>query len=405
VARPNADGRHGPDRSIPEVAVIRPLAIALVLSTSSGCRALAELVEREPEDELALDAATDGPPCDPWTFMPAGLDPCVLPQPSGGAIALTTGRWSYDTNSGSLTDPDQNASFPSSSLVRALDGTELRVVSAEALVVDPDAVLEIRGSRPLLLLSWSDARIAGAIDATSHPDAPAAGSDPSACDGARATPGGDDPEGAGGGGGGGLGLAGASGGAGNATLTAGGQGGAAATPPIALRGGCDGGRGGNALGGAGGAGGGAIAIVARHRLDVSGVITAGGAGGGPAQGGRSGGGGGGSGGVILLSAPAVSLAATTVLAANGGGGGGGSDGSPALPGQAGRPGADPSSGGSGQGMGGDGGDGGAANNAAVAGTSPRRGGGGGGGAIGVIVLSGTEVLVDDSAVVSPPPTL
>jgi hypothetical protein len=378
---------------------MRPLLAALVLAT--GCRGLVELVEREPSVDESVDA-TPSPTCDAWSFTPVGIDPCAVPAPEG-ALVLTAGTWSYDTNSGALTDPAQNASFPPGALVDAPDGTELRVLSVASLRVDAGAVLVLRGKRPLLALAWSRADVLGTIDATSRLDGAGAGADPDACDALGATRGSDDAEGAGGGGGGGLGLTGAAGGTGNDGLTAAGMAGPATPPPIGFRGGCGGAPGGNALAGEGGAGGGAFAFAAHDAIAVSGVILAGGGGGGAARGGRGGGGGGGSGGVLLLTAPSINLASTAVLAANGGGGGGGSDGTPAARGQDGQASATSAPGGAGQGMGGGGGGGGAGAVSALAGTSPRRGGGGGGGGVGVIVLDGPATVIDGGAVVSPPP--
>jgi hypothetical protein len=380
---------------------VRPLLAAIVLTT--GCRGLVELVERDPaaDEEETVDAAPP-PGCEAWSFVPVGIDVCAVPAPDG-ALTLTAGTWHYDTNSGALTDPTQNAIFPPSALATTVDGTELRVLSVASLRIDDGAVLVLRGKRPLLALAWSRAELLGTIDATSRVDGSGAGADPDACDAVRATPGTDDAEGAGGGGGGGLGLGGAAGGKGNDGLTAAGTGGAAASSPVGLRGGCDGARGGNTLAGEGGSGGGAFAIAARDVVDVSGVLLAGGGGGGAARGGRSGGGGGGSGGVILLAAPSVHLASTAVLAANGGGGGGGSDGTPASRGQDALASAVVAPGGAGQGMGGAGGAGGAGTTGALAGTSPRRGGGGGGGGVGVIVLDAPAPAIDSGAIVSPPP--
>ena len=380
-------------------------ALAVLLVVSCGCRGLVELVERDPTTDADAGGGADAAPapdCGAWAIVPADVDPCDAPAPSG-ALVITAGTWVYDTNSGALTDPDQNATFPASALVTAPDGTELRALSVEALRVDAGSVLVVRGARPLLALAWSNAQLAGTIDATSRAAATGAGADPAACDATRAGAGTEDVEGAGGGGGGGLGRPGAPGGAGNDALAGGGTAGGATAPPIGLRGGCAGARGGNVLGGDGGAGGGAIAVAARDELELSGSITAGGAGGGAAQGGRGGGGGGGSGGVVMLAAPALRLTSSAVIAANGGGGGGGSDNSPASRGQDGAAGADAAPGGPGQGMGGSGGAGGAATVEAVAGTSPRRGGGGGGGGAGAVVLDGDALVIDAGAVVSPMP--
>lgn len=378
----------------------RAAAIAIALVAAGGCRAVVELVESDPAAEV--DAAGPDPGCQPWSFAPATLDPCALPAP-GPALTLTAGTWGYDTNSGALTDPAQDVTFPPSALVMPAGGPELRAVSIARFDVGPGAVLRVSGKRPLVVVAWSDAAIAGAVDVTSRSGAPAAGADPDACAATAAAGGTANPEGAGGGGGGGLGAAGAAGGAGVDGAAGGGDGGGSAATPVGVRGGCAGAAGGNALAGAGGPGGGALVIAARDRVQLDGVIAAGGAGGGAAQGGRGGGGGGGAGGVVVLAAPAIAIGAGAVIAANGGGGGGGSDGNPALAGRDGQPSAAAAAGGQGQGMGGDGGAGGAAATGALVGLRARRGGGGGGGAVGRIALDSPAISVDPAAIISPAP--
>ncbi|MBL8625717.1 MAG: hypothetical protein JNK64_30675, partial [Myxococcales bacterium] len=209
------------------------LAIALV--AAGGCRAVVELVESDPA--AAPDAAGPDPACVPWSFQPATIDACALPAP-GPALALTAGTWRYDTNSGALTDPDQDVTFPTSALVTPAAGPELRFVSIARFEVGAGAILQISGKRPLVVAAWSDAVIAGAIDASSRIGAPAAGADPDACGATAAARGTANPEGAGGGGGGGLGAAGAAGGAGVDGAAAGGDGGARAAAPVGVRGGC-----------------------------------------------------------------------------------------------------------------------------------------------------------------------
>lgn len=113
----------------------------------------------------------------------------------------------------------------------------------------------------------------------------------------------------GGNGGGGFGSPGGRGG--SATITAGtaegGLGGAVTgnATLVPLRGGCG-----------GGTGGGAIQLVSRTRIVISGAVAANGAGGFAGDGGGSGGG-------VLLEAPAVELEKSGKVVANGGGGGGG----------------------------------------------------------------------------------
>lgn len=375
------------------------LAVAALLAGTSGCRVLVELVESDEAprpDGLAGDAS-----CDAWSFAPAGLDPCTLAVPTA-AMSLGDGVWTFDTNSGALTDPAQDATFPTSVLVVPAGGVEVRAVSVDHFVMTAGAVLRVSGKRPLVIVSWSSAEIAGVVDATSRPGEPAGGADPDACADVLASPGEDDAEGGGGGGGGGFGTSGAPGGSGNDGLGSAGGGGAAGVSG-GLRGGCSGAAGGNATGGPGGAGGGAVVVAAREQVAVSGAITAGGAGGAGARGGRGGGGGGGAGGYVGLAAASIVLGPDAVLAANGGGGGGGSDNNPALPGQDGAASVTPAAAGAGEGMGGGGGAGGARDAPAVAGKNARRGGGGGGGGVGRIVIDSPDIEIDPSAVLSPAP--
>jgi hypothetical protein len=383
------------------------LALASALVAGPGCRALVALVESDTGGGVDAGAAVDGRPgpdadvdCDTWAFQPAHVDPCQIPAP-GDPLYLRAGLWSYDTNSGALTDPDHDATFPASALVTQPGGVELRIVSVTDVDIPAGAVLRVYGKRPLVLVSWSDIAVGGTLSVASAHHRAGAGADPDVCASVAATPGEDLSDGAGGGGGGGFGEAGADGGAGRDLMVAGGSGGSAVSAPSAVRGGCPGAAGGNALGGFGGAGGGALQLTARTSVTIDGILHAGGAGGGGSRGDRSGGGGGGSGGLIDLDAPSVTLSSTAIVAANGGGGGGGSDGSAADDGQDGQPSDDDADGGRGQGAGEDGGDGGALDDAAEKGGQDRRGGGGGGGGVGHILVRSSALVIDSDATVSP----
>ncbi len=378
------------------------IAITMALTAASGgCRLVVELAEHDVSHGDARDDASDdvGPGCVAWSYQPVYFDPCTIPAPSS-SLALGPGMWSFDTTSGALTSPAQNATLPASTLVTLSGGSEVRLVSVEAFDLAAGAELRVTGKRPLLLVSWSTAIVSGTLDVSSAVDGLAAGADPTSC--AAAGDGGNDTEGAGGGGGGGLATAGAAGGTGNNTLAAGGLGGLAQPTPTMLRGGCPGGSGGNpATAGLGGSGGGAVHLTARDRLEVTGSLIAGGGGGGAAQGGRGGGGGGGAGGHLGLEAAPIVIGGTATLAANGGGGGGGCDMNPASPGQAGQPTAIAATGGAGEGMGAKGGAGAARATSAIGGTSARRGGGGGGGGVGVVRMLGHDLRLAPGAVVSP----
>jgi len=188
-------------------------------------------------------------------------------------------------------------------------------------------------------------------------------------------------------------MMGGAGGAGGSFGTMGGDGGdgavagaaaTAAITPVFVRGGCAGGNGGSGMGtgGAGGDGGGAVYVLARGSLDISGRIDASGGGGHAPGTNKNGGGAGGSGGMIALWAATVNVSGE--LFANGGGGAGGSE---SQSGQNGGESAGATSvapGGGGGGSTGDGGDGAIASQPGGDGTNGSKGGGGGGGGVGVI---------------------
>ncbi|HEY0190007.1 MAG TPA: hypothetical protein VGC42_02720, partial [Kofleriaceae bacterium] len=183
---------------------------------------------------------------------------------------------------------------------------------------------------------------------------------------------------------------------------------------LALRGGCPGedGAKGTASAGIGGAGGGALALIARTSITVTGVINASGAGGQqPLAANGAGGGGGGAGGLISLDATAIDIEIGAQCFANGGGGDEGSGVNIGKPGDVSPTPTMAAAGGSGGSQaGGDGGRGatrtvqpGTGLNGTTVGGSDTGGGGGGGGSYGYIVLSGTNLQIDPVAV-SPIPT-
>jgi len=195
------------------------------------------------------------------------------------------------------------------------------VIPYKNVTIEGGHTLRAHGSRPLAIVSLADVNITGTIDVSSRRNSPGAGANPRACNLAPATK---------------------TGGAGGSFAGVGGSGGPPGTlsgvspalppissPPMVLRGGCQGQSGASAqaasgAGGAGGAGGGALGIIASN-IKIDGHINASGAGGqgGPAHG-QTGAGGGGSGGMIVLDASpsdAVILEGRVQLWANGGGGG------------------------------------------------------------------------------------
>ena len=162
----------------------RRLALAVVVATAglgAGCRALVEFVETDTDDADpdAAGAGDDGgeqpvdadDECTSWSYTPQHFAPCEIAQPNG-ALTLTPGVWSYDTNSGALTDPAFDATFPASALATQAGGPEARLLSADAIIVQAGAVLEVEGVRPLILVSWSTVKVDGIIDVSSRGTTP-----------------------------------------------------------------------------------------------------------------------------------------------------------------------------------------------------------------------------------------
>ncbi len=341
--------------------------------------------------------------CTQWT-EPKHFAPCDILQPTAALELTIAGIYTYDTDTATLTDPSNATSTPTSQPIASG-----RLISVDKLTVGPDSILRVVGAAPLIVASWTDIEIDGAVDAGSTALAAGAGANPTECGLHAPTAG--TPAGAGGGGGGGGGFqaAGGNGGDGsNASAGRNGDGGALVTLPLLL-GGCAGAKGGDggSLAGVGGAGGGAFQLTAQGQITIAGTLNAGGSGGDPGVRNDNGGGagGGGSGGMIGLEATMISIADGAVIACNGGGGGEGGDDNPAGRGTDGTPTAVRALGGSmnndGGGNGGLG-SGGAILAGGVAGNDNGAGGGGGGGggAAGFIAVRGA-VTKGATAVLSP----
>ena len=305
-------------------------------------------------DELASDQSAANqcvgavgkvPGCETW--HPHFFMPCDLPAPLG-PFTLQPGQYVYDTDSDVLSG---GAAVPHASTVLAQgDGSMIRVLSVTSLTVPAQTRVQVTGSLPLIVASWSDITVAGLIDAGSSKFGTVGGGagafmcEP-AVPGMDPTPTG----GSGGGGGGGYQGAGGKGGNGDKGNTPGGAGGGSTGTPKYVRAGCPGERSGAAGVAAtapalqttfapGGLGGGAVQLAAKTSITISGIVFASGSGGGGAPiGSGVGGGGGGSGGFVGLDAPTVDLSGY-LLAVGGGGGGGGFP--AANPGSAGQAGSD-----------------------------------------------------------------
>jgi len=354
------------------------------------------------DDECVSGVCTGTPPC-LWGYEPLHFDPCSIEVPSGPLLLTSGGKYTYNTDNGTLTGP--NAVAPATEVLTSLD-PEVRLMIVDRLEISAGTTLKVVGAKPLVVVSLDDIDIQGTIDVSSTLAQLGAGANPATCGNGTGKPGTVSGDFAGGGGGGG-GLGG-NGGDGGGKGGSGGDNGVKIEPPTTIRGGCGGGNGGQSWGGDGGGGGGALYLAAQNSISISGVLHAGGAGG---EGGdgkknvavRAGGGGGGSGGYLGLEAPVVTLALNAVLAANGGGGGGGTDISHAGNGAHG-PAADApaAAGGQGHENGGNGGKGaisGTPNGGAGLVKSKTRGAGGAGGGLGFIIVNSPD-LTDQGAKLS-----
>lgn len=184
-----------------------------------------------------------------------------------------------------------------------------------------NTTLDVTGARPLVLAATDSIDVRAVLDVASHPLKVGPGALSATC---AAFPGVPDagPNGGGGGVGGPFMTGGGGGGGHGTTGGLGGVGGSGQS--LTLRAGCDGQRGGtgDVAAGPAGRGGGAVYLVAKNTITITGGINA--SGGGATGGGNSSGGsGGGSGGMIKLFASTI--ASSGALIANGGGGASGAN--------------------------------------------------------------------------------
>ena len=352
----------------------------------------------------------------PWPYVPEYVMPC--PATDGPAIDVSSGKAVLDTDAGTLTSV--GTTIPIESEVTA----DVRVVWTRGLHIAAGAQIRVIGSFPLSIIATGAITIDGRLDGGGHANSPLVGdgppgANPAACNVAGAGVG--QPcadQGASGGGGGSFAEMGGQGGGGGDTRNCGvfsgpvpgGSGGAVVNArPSNLRGGCPGAIGGlstlaGSVAGRAGSGGGAIALVARESLTISGTVNVGGAGGGGCTK-RGAGGGGGSGGMIVLEGSTVTVTSGGRVAANGGGGGGGCDMNPSMDGTDGTDSGTGASGGANEGTGTDGGDGGARGDVAQTADVSSRGGGGGGGGVGFVrIHSAIGPGVAEPSSISPPPS-
>lgn len=390
--------------------------VALVVGVAAGCQYSGRQVEGDPDgpgggDDDGPGAPPDaridampGDPCNDWGFTPSEFDPCAIPAPTGGQLSINANTWTLDGNSGELVMGGTHIPLAHTTL------NNITIFSVDHLEVLAPGILRVVGDDPVVIASWTDATISGTIDVSSDYNDHGAGANSPSCPGSGNGPrtGGNQSNGDGGSGGGGFNGDGGNGSDGNGGSGTGdgGNGGDGRGLPARIEGGCAGAPAQSGTSGYAGAGGGAIAIIAKGTLVVTGVITAGGDGGGGATGGgQEAGGGGGSGGMIKLEAQSLTVMTTATLAANGGQGGGGNNNNDASPGVDGLASATAADSDNKEGGGGRGGIGGALADVGGHSATPdpsNDGGGGGGGAAGYIVYRGyTLQSVDGGATISP----
>lgn len=330
------------------------------------------------------DGGGDGASSGALGFTPSNFDPGTLDLTNLPDIDVTQGCSPIGSDGGGF-NCGGSGGPAKYTLITQANQIKVGIHVAHSWRIEPNAILQVSGPYPIILVATDKIEILGGLAATGNVQFPGAG-------GYRDPNMGDMPGGGPGGGGAGMGMGFMGTGAGGGSYCGiGGSGavnaGSAAmggmvygTPEIVpLVGGSSGGEG----FGDGGGGGGAIQLVAANSVtvDAMGYVTAGGGGGN--GGGQAGGGG--SGGAILIESQNVTIAGA--LAVNGGGGGQGTNslagGKNALPSNM------PAAGGTDMTNLSQGGNGsaGATVNGANGNTSPMQGEGGGGGGAGRIRIN------------------
>lgn len=374
-----------------------PMRSALLACVLLGCgfeHGTVPRIDGSPDDGSGSDGG-----CRSFSTL---IDTCGS-LPTGGAITLTPGMWTYNTDTHVLSNGSMTTMPPS----MVIDGAAgpIDIIFATTFTVEAGATL--RGTSPNLhvpfgVIATGAIRIDGTIDVA---DAGAGARTDEQCGALVGKPGIDN--GGGGGGGGGAAFQGKGGDGSKGNIDGpnanGGLGGTAiAMMPASPIGGCDGGAGGDGQdeGGQGGDGGGAVYLASGASIAISGVIDAGAQGGEAGGGNGDAGGGGGSGGMIVLESNIVNISG--VVVANGGGGGEGN--TNGVPGEDGQRSTTAARGGAnGDGNGGNGGNGGAAieNDGASTTDAQSGGGGGGGGAAGFVAIRCPSPAIAGGAVISP----
>ncbi|MDQ3364175.1 MAG: hypothetical protein M3680_01930, partial [Myxococcota bacterium] len=260
----------------------------------AGCTFTARPGVPSDGDVEQLDGLVDAPAdaVDDRCFGSGAFYLCLPAVPAG--TFTTTGNMTVITTSCDSAAEQQ----------LVLGGQPVCVIAADTITINAAHSIGVVGDLPLVLVAVTSLSIAGTLDVASSRGNTGPNADPADCSRAGID-GGTSVLGGGGGAGGSFGTPGAVGGVGNSTAgtpTPRGTPAPAVPAPVTkLRGGCPGGRGGEGTTSAApGPGGGALYLVSRGELRISGLVNA--SGGGAAGGliAKGGGGGGGSGGMIVM---------------------------------------------------------------------------------------------------------
>jgi hypothetical protein len=131
----------------------------------AGSDANVNVVPTDDADPIQPDGSVVGPadaalPCS--EFDSAHFNACLLGTPSAGIDLSTAGTYVYNTDDGTLEDP-QGLFITHQSEVLDVDGVATRIVSIESLKVGTEVTLGGRGSLPLVVASWSSIEILGSL--------------------------------------------------------------------------------------------------------------------------------------------------------------------------------------------------------------------------------------------------
>ena len=263
--------------------------------------------------------------CAKFHYIPSNVNENDV-DPSGAPdVVFNCGTTKFDSSTQLFTNACGNT-LPTPIVTSQTTGGGLQIVILEFnnIQVSSGNILQIVGNKPVVIVAFGDATIAGTVESNASGITPGAGGDLSCGTSAGQNGTGNKDTGAGGGGGGGFGTKGGDGG--DHGNDRGGSGGVLrGTDNLSpLLAGCLGGVGGGCSSNKGGGGGGAIQFSVVGTLSVTGTVRANGGVGTNGCSTEGGGGGGGSGGGILLEADVLQISGN--VTANGGAGGDGRSG-------------------------------------------------------------------------------